>query len=208
MGRGCVCFSFKRYRDKIFVFRTEGNLFPPFISTAVRSVNTPLSSHKPLLSFGNSQIHLVSRYTTQPVSGLSFLCGRGHRCLMWGSPKSIGIHCMVRSPSAGSRRPEPLSLCSGFFLSNMVSGGCAQELASHSEEPRRGQGASFNAFLVITISPVLRFHLSAKPILMVEMKEDCFGVDLINRLCHTRRMSILKVADEAGGGQVPPCCLL
>lgn len=103
---------------------------------------------------------------------------------------------------------EPLSLCSRFFLSNMVSGGCAQELASHSEEPRRGQGVSFTAFLVITISPGLCFHLNAKRLLMMEMTEDCFRVDLINRLCSTRAMSLLKFADEAGGGQVPPCSLL
>lgn len=88
MGGG-VCCSFRKYQDKVFVFRTLGSLLLPSISTAVWSVNIPPpSSHKPLPSFGNIQIHLVSRYTTQPVSGLSLVCGRGHCGLMWGSPKT------------------------------------------------------------------------------------------------------------------------
>lgn len=67
----------------------------------------------------------------------------------------------------------------------MISGGCAQELASQSEEPRRGQGAPLNAFLVIRISPVLSFHPNAKPLsVWCRWGRIVFRVDLINRLCH------------------------
>lgn len=149
-GGGCVCSYLRRDQEEVVVIHTLGNLFPPSISTSVWSVNTPsFFSQTP---------------PTQPVLRSSFLCERGHRRPIWGPPIPIVLHCTVSSPSAGSHRPEPLSLHSGFFFSNMISGGCAQELALQSEEPRRGQGASLNAFLVVRISPVLSFHPNAKPL--------------------------------------------